>query len=247
MATTYPPIYDPSNGAVRKRSAVDAGWQTLTPHKKEARMDDAAYPLTSTFHSMIEHDNEIDTAAVAPIVRTILVHQPVASGELKYARGTVLWLHQATGGCKMHHGYRGLAYWTVCTDKSGHTETQLTQAHPFVMAEPGAIGAGGCATVAVAMADATVMHISRGSATTVAKYDPDVAAKGKRSGRSGDPSAGTVMQGELAAVEMLIGNNWLKPLIVTMLQVHEWDKEVSVCVHTAVDRPIVGLYKYAPR
>jgi hypothetical protein len=243
MASFYPTLYDARNSSVRKRSAVDAGWQTLTPYNKEARMADSAYPLTSSLHPLIEHDNEIDTAAVAPIVRTILVH--ARDGDEQYVRGEVIWMSPHKGGCKMHHGYRGLAYWEPCNPNS--TDTQLHNGYPFVMAEPVQIKKGACCTVAIAVADATVMQTFQKKGVLVGEYEPDqlTAIRQRRYGKPGNVQ---VLQGETAAVECHITTggriHLMRPLIVTMLVAHEWNKEVSVCIHPSSDRPLLGLYKY---
>jgi hypothetical protein len=234
MALQFPAFYDTANAHVRKRSAVDAGWVQLTPHGKEARLDDPNYPLTSRMHALIEHDNEIDTAAVNPIIRTILFHNNDDTQEkIRYVRGQVIWLVQSRTGCNMHHGYRGLVYWTPVT------EANAKDAYPFVMAEPGAIARGGCATVAVCTADATVLHTTPDM--TVGRFEPNhtLAAGQQQWGRR---TKG--LQGELVVVEKKLKTTTLRPLMVTLLQAHEHNKEISVCIHPPVDRPIYGLYKH---
>jgi hypothetical protein len=244
MSSTYPTLYDARNSSVRKRSAVDAGWQTLTPYNKEARMADAAYPLTSSLHPLIEHDNEIDTAAVAPIVRTILVH--ARDVDETHQRGEVVWLSQHKAGCRMHHGYRGMAYWEPCNANS--SDAELNAGYPFVMAEPIQIKKGACCTVAVALADATVMQtMKKHAGLSVGEYEAD-QRRAIRQRQYGKPGNVQVLQGEVAAIERHITTrgtrHLMRPLIVTMLVAHEWNKEVSVCIHPQHDRPMLGLYKY---
>lgn len=230
-------IHDASNASVRKRSAVDSKWHSITPHRKEARFDDDAYPLTSTFHPMIEHDNEIDTAAVAPIVRTILLHNSDTEATLRYQRGRVVWLSQSASGCTMHHGYRGLAYWTV---------SSAATAVPFVMAEPTELGPGSCCVVAVAIADATVISIGKKEGVVIGRLETSVVlagAAGQYAQRTGRP----LMQGDTIAIEKHQANFTQLPLIVTLLQAFEYEREISVCIHPPLDPPLTGLYKHTRR
>jgi hypothetical protein len=52
------------------------------------------------------------------------------------------------------------------------------------------------------------------------------------------------LQGECVVVERKKGGYTLRPLVVTLLEAHAYDREISICIHPPYDRPILGLYKH---
>ena len=147
-----PVIYAADNGEARKRAkgaVLSGGWVDVTPHGYESRFGTPAYPSINGFSSFIESDNPLDTPALAPLVKIILVKNGDKSDEKIVQPGTVVALAAADElGSDLNYSKK------ACYDLS------RTGAHAFVFPEGFTVRVGEVKAVAVAVQDACEVNLN---------------------------------------------------------------------------------------
>jgi hypothetical protein len=146
---SYPQIYSNGNELPRKRAKgalwTDS-WVDLTRHEYGESLGDANYPHINKTHNLIESDNLIDTATLAPLVQTILIRG--GTDEKIYHPGSIEFLHHATNKAPAHNvNYGGKTYW----EEGDGTKPED---YVFVFPEGFVLKKNEFRTVAVAVADA---------------------------------------------------------------------------------------------
>ena len=150
-----PIIYAADSGEARKRAkgaVLSGGWVDVTPHGYESRFGTPAYPNINGFSSFLESDNPLDTPALAPLIKIILVKNGDKSDEKIVQPGTVVALgNAATVTSDLNYSNK------MCYDLT------LNGGHAFVFPEGFTVRVGEVKAVAVAVQDACEVNLNAGA------------------------------------------------------------------------------------
>jgi hypothetical protein len=113
------------------------------------------YPHLAGMSSLVDVHNEIDEASVSPIVRTILLHNPLTTVQT-YRRGDVVFVHHMKAPIKQYKRHR---VWEPFSHTTKKSLLNLNHPNGIVIAEPIRINANTTKVVAVTIRDASVVNV----------------------------------------------------------------------------------------
>jgi len=207
MFGSYPPLYSPGNEVPRKKAKgglATNSWADLTPHDYGEGFGDGNYPHINKAHSLIESDNLIDTATLAPLIQTILIKGNRTKDKL-YHPGSIVHLEQQANTVPSRHmNYANKVYWQETEDAE----------NIFVFPEGFLLKKNEYRTVAVAVADAVEVCIQNDGFNVFEFH-------------SGGVQVSKMQAGELYTLE----SGFKTPLICTYLYKGNSEHSHWVCIH----------------
>lgn len=183
-----PLILDHGSSDPRKRAKTEGGGLTtmpaITEHGMESRYGTEQFPFInnkSVPDYAMESDNAIDSAAVNPVVTTILMFEPASAIDTspkQYHRGQIITLTKSTTASD-DYNHENMTYW----------ETAAGDGTVMILAEDVTINRGGYKVVSIAVYGPVLVNIEVGDKNfEICSNDTDIGRIGSTTYDSRMPS-----------------------------------------------------------